>query len=759
MDLRLSPPPDAIRSNRPRLNVLIILLLVGVGIGIARAQSVVPSPAPAPIGAQVVKIPLTIDYLALDAALRQQLFIDHGRMPLWSGTDQCQYFYVENPRFSRAGDNVRLETDGSLMIGALVAGTCISPIKWKGIIEAETLPYMGPHLQLKFRITDLNLYDQQHQKTLLVGKGFDLIKENYIPQIQTFTFDLSPAFQEFQDLVKAGAPPEVAQRVSQTLATLRAEPDLLPADDGVRATIDLAVPQFAPLPTPSAPVQLTPEEVAAFEKQIDQWDAFLVFAVKEMGVASTDAQLREDLLALLLDSRYRLIQALSNPQAGGPDPIRLLFLDEWQRLAQVIRDAARRNVLGSQALQFLSFMSAGDALFTLDQMAPALGVRISADDLRRLARMIGPTHGKDPLSFSFDEDPELRKMFNLKEPLSSEGPLDTESEIVETPVPSESPAAFATTTPEAVPSAEASPIASGEPSPMPSAEASPVPSEEPLPTLGGRSQTPMPTSGAPSPISTASTIAETPAATPSASEAPPRSIKPEVPTSLLQLPLWLLSPRDADAAQLAPAGSDTIAELQELAKKLKRVVVSAANAAEYRGYYDELLQYGAQREVNDESVDARFRPIYLRMVKATAWQESCWRQFVIKDDRITYLESSTHDVGVMQVNKYVWRGFYNISRLEWDVLYNSTAGMQILARLLDDLETKRGAFNPQSPDEIARSVYAAYNGGPGAYRRWRTHENRMLRVIDTSFWEKYQSVQHGRQIDILTCAEEWGHAH
>jgi hypothetical protein len=147
------------------------------------------------------------------------------------------------------------------------------------------------------------------------------------------------------------------------------------------------------------------------------------------------------------------------------------------------------------------------------------------------------------------------------------------------------------------------------------------------------------------------------------------------------------------------------------------------------------------------------------MVKATAWQESCWRQFVLDGNRVTYLESSTHDLGLMQVNKYVWRGFYNIDRLEWDVLYNASAGMEILARLLDDLELKRGAFTASNPDELARSIYAAYNGGPGSYRRWHTREAKPIRAIDNSFWAKYQAVLQGHQIDVLSCAEEWGSQH
>ncbi|HLX37855.1 MAG TPA: lytic transglycosylase domain-containing protein, partial [Candidatus Binataceae bacterium] len=675
----------------------------------------------------LLRLPLTIDYLALGAAFNQQFYTDHGRADLWNGSDRCQYLYAENPRFGRAGDNVKLESDGHLMLGVMMGDNCVSPVVWNGIIETEAQPYMAPHLKLQFRVSDINLLDANHQKTLLAGRGFDLIKQYYIEQFQTFSFDLSPAFEQFEELVKAGAPPEVAERVAQTLATLRAEPELLATDDGIRATLDLTVPAFAPVPTPAAPTQLTPQELAAFQDKIDQWDAFLVFAIKQMGETSKDQQLRDDLLALLIDSRHRLVDALANPQSGGPDPIRLLFLDEWQRLGEIVRDAVRRGTLGSQSLQFLSFVSAGDALFALDQAAPALGMRISSDDLRRLAHMIGPGE-KNPLAFGFDEDPELRKMFKVKEPLSSEGPLETEVAIVATPTETTSSNATA------APSASATP--------------SPIPSPTPYVTRGLSEMDLPPEDASPSPAGP--TMAPTPT---------PFAIIHEKPsTSSWDAPLRWLTPREAEAAD-APAKVDPLAKLQQLAKKLKRVIVSSGNATEYRGDYEALLNFGAQHEIADDNLDYRFRPLYMRLVKATAWQESCWRQFVLDGNRVTYLESSTHDLGLMQVNKYVWRGFYNVDRLEWDVLYNASAGMQILAQLLDDTEIKRGAFTPSHPDELARSIYAAYNGGPGAYRRWRVHETKQLRQIDDSFWAKYQAVAQGQQIDILSCEQNWASTH
>jgi hypothetical protein len=84
--------------------------------------------------------------------------------------------------------------------------------------------------------------------------------------------------------------------------------------------------------------------------------------------------------------------------------------------------------------------------------------------------------------------------------------------------------------------------------------------------------------------------------------------------------------------------------------------------------------------------------------------------------------------------------------------------MEILARLMQAVERKHGAMSRGKPGELARSVYAAYNGGPGAYRRWRGHESRDSAYVDLSFWLKYQAVTRGRSIDILSCAAQWGSA-
>src|SRR5205823_5226156 len=124
----------------------------------------------------------------------------------------------------------------------------------------------------------------------------------------------------------------------------------------------------------------------------------------------------------------------------------------------------------------------------------------------------------------------------------------------------------------------------------------------------------------------------------------------------------------------------------------------------------------AGRTARTNAVEERFAHLYGVLVPAVAWQESCWRQFVEQDGKVTYLLSRSGDVGIMQVNRRVWRGFFDLARLEWDVAYNAGAGAEILAHLL----ARYGAREANGRlENAARATYAAYNGGPDAYRRYR----------------------------------------
>ncbi len=672
--------------------------------------------------AQII-VPLTIDYATLGAALKRQIYdAPGGRAILWKGTNDCEFLIARNPRFATSGAaTVGLESDGELGLGVPMADQCVNPISWKGIIAIDAAPYLTPNLSLMFRVTDINLYDQDHRKSFIVGRGFDLIKGNFIPRFETFKFDLRAPIEEFSALAEEAAPPDQAERFRQTLATVHGVGPAIAVADGVRITLGLTAPSIPAAQPTAAPAPLTAAELAAWDEQLDQWDAFMVFAIKQIGSTAADKQLRADLLSLLLDGRYRLAQAMDQPPApGGPDPVRVLFLDQWRRLRDVVRTAAARGQLGDRALEFLSFVSAGDALMAFDQAAPALGARISAADLRRLARIMAPNTTADPLQYNYQEDPELQHIFGFTPPPETPDSID----------PSDSDAP--------IPAATAGAPAPGGATPQATATARPdvsVPASPPAP--------------APAP----------PAAAPPAAALPSRGSSTESFTGPftawapdLLAALRLITPAAAFAE--APPQPQ---QLREIATKLRRSVVDESNVDQYTHDLGALLDAAAASEIADEEPDPTLQPTYRVMVRAAAWQESCWRQFVLARGRVRYLESSTHDIGLMQVNRIVWRGFYDIRHLEWDIAYNAGAGSQILARLM--IRAAGKAPHPGDSDALARSAYAAYNGGPDELDRWRRANERHDKwLIDQAFWQKYRALGEGQSLNILKCAADWGQA-
>ena len=108
-----------------------------------------------------VRVPLTVPYITLAEALKAELYNGAAnRAELWQASD-CEYLYAENPRFSRQGDLLRLETDSNLNVGTLAGANCINAISWQGVIEALAVPYVTADWKLRFHVTDLNLYNRQ----------------------------------------------------------------------------------------------------------------------------------------------------------------------------------------------------------------------------------------------------------------------------------------------------------------------------------------------------------------------------------------------------------------------------------------------------------------------------------------------------------------------------------------------------------------------------------------------------------------------
>jgi len=202
---------------------------------------------------------------------------------------------------------------------------------------------------------------------------------------------------------------------------------------------------------------------------------------------------------------------------------------------------------------------------------------------------------------------------------------------------------------------------------------------------------------------------------------------------------------------LAP---DAFADEPYSLARLNRWVPTRDELPEYLPQVRELLKETTEKTLAKRSLDPPLAQTYRWLVLATAWQESCWRQYVRQGQTIKPISSPVGAVGMMQVNQRVWRGLYDVQGLRGDIAYNARAGSEIALHYLVDYAVKRGEQKAGGVDGAARATYCIYNGGPGAMKRWRNPKaSREGKKIDALFWEKMQAVKAGREMEVAGC---WG---
>jgi len=176
---------------------------------------------------------------------------------------------------------------------------------------------------------------------------------------------------------------------------------------------------------------------------------------------------------------------------------------------------------------------------------------------------------------------------------------------------------------------------------------------------------------------------------------------------------------------------------------LEKWIPNQSNTSEYVKKIRNILKQTAEKTATKNKRDREYHDFFHLIIPAVAWQESCLRQFELNNGEIEYLRSYNNtSVGVMQVNERVWRGLYDPEKLRWNIRYNIEAGCEIA-----DLYLNRYVFKKlkekklplfENKDNIARILYALYNGGPGEFSKFlKRSAKEKFYLSDKLFYEKY----------------------
>jgi hypothetical protein len=716
--------------------------------------------AATPLSAKTIELPLFLRTQILQNALVESLTPQPDRPTVLFQEGSYNYLHISKPQLSIRDGQPYFSCNATAGMGFDSLGVLPSVVKWGGTILMRLNFYVDPQWQLRYRIIDSAIYNEKGGKPVVTGFAWELCKRFLHPRLEQYAFDLTMPQKDITAVLRACSSPTntaplEAALSSLTVGTLRAKADgvIVP----LLMTVADAQPQaVTPLP-PQAPLGF--EEMEKLQHIFEPLDAFLVFIIKNLSAdtanAPVDAQQQKQLFDLLISSRYQLLMILTGQAPmENEDPLRLLFIDVWEQLRPIVEQNSGKNgLMQKQLLRYMTFVNAGDALLTLDAAAPGLGIHLTSDGLRRLARMLQPGSGEDPLHFDWKIDPALRALFQFQpEPeakfedfppdSTDESPADFPQESAPVPTPAPVPNATPDATPQTAPKSII---------------------EQDIPVPPTQDLTPNPPANFPPESVPVPSPAPVPNATPDATPqtAPEPIIEQDIPVPPTQDSI----PNPPAPAQGSTTGQYLLNFLvgvahaegpphlttTELKKRLDHWVPTTEELAEYEKIISQLLKSFAREQVKQERLEPRYATIYQHLVPATAMIESCWQQYERKDDKIVTLRSPSGGIGIMQINQHVWRGFYNIERLQVDAAYNIQAGSQILMRYFKEYGTQVAKENG-NPAHAARATYAAYNAGPRASRRFmKPDANARQKRVDEHLWDLYQKIAAGGSGNLATC--------
>lgn len=209
---------------------------------------------------------------------------------------------------------------------------------------------------------------------------------------------------------------------------------------------------------------------------------------------------------------------------------------------------------------------------------------------------------------------------------------------------------------------------------------------------------------------------------------------------------------------ISPVSIANAAEQKQINHRdLTKWIAPKTDVTDYVNNVRGVLKEASNKSISKGRLESEYHKLFYLIVESVAWQESCFRQFREIKGEIKYLRSYNNtSVGAMQINERVWRGIYNQEKLRWDIHYNADAGCEIIDRYLNRYilkkMKKKNYASLSDKDNIARILYALYNGGPSQFFKFlkRFSEGKFYKS-DTLFHEKYLWVKNGQWDKVGIC--------
>ncbi len=547
----------------------------------------------------------------------------------------CNFLKLAKPRVIDTNNQlIKVRVDTWARVGQAVGERCIMLLDWRGKTDLYTSVKLLPDgRSLKIKVEDSKLLNQQGAADKATNQLWQWFNNSVYPTMNAVTVDLREPIKDLQKSIPLFIP-KSNQQAAKQLTRSFAIKSVTINPKGVLLSLHFDVPQVTS--SGKKVTALTQAEIAQLEKKLDALDGFITFTIRQFLTPDTPPSVRAQLLNTLINLRYDIIAIIKNPEVSGEDPVKRLFISTWQTIAPLVREVAKLQPVNTISLEYLTFITANDVLYTIEEIGPAFNLDISVNGLTRLARLLSSNPKINPLEFTEDSIPG----FYFQQKMMTKSSLDFQLEKHNPWLDFFIPSAHA---------------------------------------AGGLNK-------------------------------------------------------------------KTVNRLNNWVPKNKEI-------NKYLPMVQQVINHVIAQQLKQSDLDKKYHGLYRNLVYATAWQESCWKQFGVVKGKRWPLTSRTGDLGMMQLNPRVWRGFYNLHDVKWDILYNTNAGAEILMHYLQHYAIRKQEHKKTGKVEnLARATYSVYNGGPRQYKRYRDETvSKKLRRADGLFYKKYQKIDAGNDMAVRSC--------
>lgn len=343
---------------------------------------------PITAAAETVSIPIFASYALMQQLMQRELFKTPDHTAVFAADKSgCTTVSFAKPELSGVEALLQVRADVDVKLGLPSGGKkCTVLSQWSGSTALKGSPIVAgaESLAVQFKVVDAQVYDAGGMQ---MKGGFikQALQSRLHPLLDQFKLDLEPALGRAKTLLPSVLKGYSAEQVTHLFDSLHIG-DVKAESGGLKINVqmDALNPNVI---EGLAGTALKDTEKSALPSAAQDWDVFLSAIVKQMSNKTKSPEMREALLEVLQDARAQLQGAAHQHKSSGPDPLKQVFINSWERLAPLARSMSAKAP-HQDLLELLSFVSAPDLLETLDALGTGLGIDISVDGLQKLVHLL-----------------------------------------------------------------------------------------------------------------------------------------------------------------------------------------------------------------------------------------------------------------------------------------------------------------------------------------------------------------------------------